>query len=372
MNHVHDINYIVVLFLLSLLVASLIHQPILRFAQKHNIYDNPEARKLQRMPIPVMGGFVVFIGSMVGILNYWFIKDCSSIIPVEVAMLIMLLVGAYDDIKNLSPTFKFAVEIALVVALALINDYPINDFHGLWGINEIAPWIAWPLTVFVCVGIINAINMIDGVDGLSSGMCLVILGLFSWMLFISHDFPRAALGCTLIGGLIPFFIMNVFGQRSKMFIGDAGTLMLGIVICDIVMSMLTKDSKCSTFMAKSNGCVIAFALAVLAVPIFDTLRVMFGRIFRGRSPFLPDKTHLHHAFITYGFHHLETSLLEIILNALIVLLWYIIEKTHLPMEFQLYGVVIAGVAVCFGLYWLLGRRTRIAIKLDKAAQNATD
>ncbi len=360
----HGIYFIGVVFIISLLVASLVHRPVLLFAKKHNFYDNPNARKLQRRPIPVMGGFVVFVGALVGSLCYWFKRDCSSLIPVQVAMFLMLLVGAWDDAKNLSPRIKFIFEIAIVIALALVNHSPINSLHGLWGVNEFSPWIAWPLTVFACVGIINAINMIDGVDGLSSGMCITIFGFLGLLFFKSWDFVHAALAVAIVGGLIPFFITNVFGERSKMFIGDAGTLMLGIVISEMVMSILTSESVC-TYRISNSFCLIAFTLAVVAIPVFDTLRVMFGRISRGESPFYPDKTHLHHAFIDYGFHHLETSLMEILLNTTIVSIWYGLYKSHLPMEFQLYGVIVAGIAVCFGLYWMLGRRKRFANKVKE-------
>ena len=356
----HDIHFILLVFSVSIIVASLVHQPILRFAMKHNIYDNPEARKLQRRPVPVMGGFVVFIGTIIGLLVYMFIRDVTPLLPVVAAMIVMLVVGAYDDIHNISAAKKFCIEIVVVVALALINGYGINDFHGLWGVHEISPWIAWPLTVVACVGIINAINMIDGIDGLSSGICIVAIGFFSWAFFTSHDFVRAALGVCVMGALIPFFVMNVFGNRSKMFIGDAGTLMLGVVICDFLMAMLTKDSACGKRFDNTEFCLIAYALAILAIPVFDTIRVMFGRISRGESPFTPDKTHLHHAFIDYGFHHLETALLEILLTILIILVFIVISRSYLSMGYQLYGVIAAGVAVCFGLYYMLGRRRRIA------------
>ena len=361
----HDIYFIVVVFLISLVVASLAHHPVLNFAKKHNFYDNPEARKLQRHPVPVMGGFVVFIGAMVGSLCYWFKYSCLSIVPVQIAMVLMLIIGAWDDIRKLSPMLRLILEILIVVALALGNNYPINDFHGLWGIHKISPWIAWPLTIIGCVGIINAINMIDGVDGLSSGICIIAFGFYSWMLFRGHDFVRAALGVSIAGALIPFFIMNVFGNRSKMFIGDAGTMMLGIALCDMLMAMLTKDSPCAQKMENKDVCIIAFAYAVLSVPICDTIRVMLGRISRGESPFYPDKTHLHHAFIDYGFHHLETSLLEIILDILVILVFAVFSRSYLPMKWQLYGVVVASIAVCFGLYWMLGRRKRIARKIKE-------
>ena len=118
----HDIHYILLVFFISLIVASLVHQPMLYIAKKYGIYDNPDARKLQRIPIPVMGGFVVFIGAIVGCLCYWFFHDCTRIISVEVAMLILLVVGFLDDRRNLSPYVKFAIEIVVVVALALINN----------------------------------------------------------------------------------------------------------------------------------------------------------------------------------------------------------------------------------------------------------
>ena len=358
----HDIYFILLVFIISLSVAALAYLPILRFAQKHNIYDNPEARKLQREPIPVMGGYVVFLGAMAGSFFYWLKTDCSDLIPVQIAMLLMLAFGGWDDLKKLSPKFKFLIEIVVVAALVLYNHYPVCYLHGLWGLNEISPWVAWPLTIIACVGIINAINMIDGIDGLSSGICIMAFGFYSWAFFTSHNFVRAALGVCITGALIPFFIMNVFGKKSKMFIGDAGTLMLGIALCDLIMAMLAKDSLCVKRVEDTDFSLVAYALAVLAVPVFDTVRVMFGRISRGESPFHPDKTHLHHAFIGYGFHHLETALLEIILNMLIILFFFIIFKSFLPMKYQLYGVIVAGIAVSFGLYWMLGRRDRIAQK----------
>ena len=363
---------ILLVFFISLIVAALMHQPVLHFAQKHHIYDNPEARKLQRTPVPVMGGFVVFFGAMAGSLSYWFKYDCSDIIPVQVAMLIMLIVGAWDDMKNISPKLKFVIEIIVVTVLMIVNNYPVNDLHGLWGMYEISPWIAWPLSIIGCVGIINAINMIDGIDGLSSGICIMIFSIYSWWFFITEDFVRAALGVSIVGGLIPFFVMNVFGNKSKMFIGDAGTLMLGVAICDMVLAMLTHDAPVTKRLIKPEFSRIAFALAVLAIPIFDTIRVMFGRISRGESPFTPDKTHLHHAFIDYGFHHLETSLLEIILNMMVVLVFAVIYFSHLSMQWQLYGVILAGIAVCFGLYYMLGRRKRIVDRAQKAKQKAID
>ena len=109
----HDIHFVLLVFTISIIVASLVHQPILNFAKSHYFYDNPEARKLQREPIPVMGGFVVFVGALIGSLFYWLFYDCSPFIPVQIAMFLMLIVGAWDDIKKLSPNLKFAIEVVV-------------------------------------------------------------------------------------------------------------------------------------------------------------------------------------------------------------------------------------------------------------------
>lgn len=359
-----SIYYLFLVFFIALIVAAFAFLPILRFAKKHNIYDNPEARKLQRRPIPLLGGVVVFIGAIFGASCYWFKHDCTSIIPIEVAMLIMLWMGTWDDMKKLSPYFRLVMEIAIVTALALVNGTPINDFLGLWGLGEISPWVAWPLTIVGCVGIINAINMIDGIDGLSSGMCIMACGFFGLLFFYAEDYVRCALAISLAGALIPFFIINVFGNRSKMFIGDGGTMMLGIVFCDFVMTLLSHKTV-SAMKMPGSLCTVAFSLAVLSIPIFDTIRVMLGRICRGDSPFYPDKTHLHHAFIEYGFHHLETSLMEIILNMGIIGVWWVIYKSHLQLQWQLYGVIVAALAFTFGLYYLLGRKKRKAMYIKE-------
>lgn len=361
----HDIYFILYVFFISLAVASLTHQPALHFARKRNIYDNPEARKLQRKPVPVLGGLVVLIGAMAGSLCYWFKSDCSSIIPVQVAMLLMFVIGGWDDIKKLSPLLRFVLEVAIVIALVSFNGYPVNNLHGLWGIYEISPWIAWPLTVVACVGIINAINMIDGIDGLSAGICIMAFGIYGMFLFYIEDYVRAALAISIVGGVIPFFFMNVFGRKSKMFIGDAGTMMLGIALCDIVLALLDSDSWYFNKVEEAGFCRIAFVFSVLAIPVVDTVRVMLGRIIRGKSPFQADKTHLHHAFIDYGFHHLETSLMEILLNIMIVGIWWFMYRSHWSGQWQLYVTIIATVGVCGGLYWMLGRRKRIAKKISE-------
>jgi phospho-N-acetylmuramoyl-pentapeptide-transferase len=212
------------------------------------------------------------------------------------------------------------------------------------------------------VGIINAINLIDGVNGLSSGYCITACTMFGTLFYLSGDMKMTILAVVSVGALIPFFLHNVFGKTSKMFIGDGGTLVMGVVITVFVIETLRSGSACGAYVGPEVG-LIPFSLAVLCIPVFDTLRVMFSRILRGTSPFRPDKTHLHHMFISLGASHAATMLAIVLLNTSVVFCWWALMEAGASLSVQLYAVVGMGLLVTFGMYhfleWHLRHRTRL-------------
>lgn len=343
------ILYYITLFVVSLLSTWWIFKRVLRIAKLKNIVDNPDARKLQRVPVPVLGGAAVFFGMTVALAAAGMIHDVSNLFAMVCAMVIMLYVGTMDDIIGLTPKIRFIIEIIVVLLLIYCNNYSIDNFHGLWGIYAIPKWIAIPLTVFACVGIINAINLIDGVNGLSSGYCIVTCLIFGFAFIITGDVSRASLAILAIGALIPFFFHNVFGKESKMFIGDGGTLLMGTIMSVFVINAIKSDSTITMFTPENFG-VIPFTLALLVIPVFDTLRVMTARILRGTSPFNPDKTHLHHLLLDLHFSHVGTTATEILFNLLVVGAWYLSYKLGASIDLQLYIVVFLGLAFTFGFY----------------------
>lgn len=349
--------FLVALFLIACIATQWIFPKVLNVALSKNIVDNPDARKLQRRPVPVLGGACVYFGTVMAlcIANLFF--DCSDLFPIMCAMTIMLCVGIVDDIIDLSPSLRFFIEI-LVVAVALCpNDYMIDSLHGLWGINEISVYLAVPLAIVAGVGIINAINLVDGVDGLSTGYCMMASTLFGIMAALVKDWPMLIMAVIAVGALIPFFLHNVFGKYTKMFIGDGGTLFMGVMISVFVMNMLNSEPLYIEYVLKGMG-MIPFTVAVLAVPVFDTLRVMSMRMLRGNSPFKPDKTHLHHIFIEMGFSHVGTTVSILSLNALVVGLWFLTYQLGGSIDLQLYVVLAASLAITFGFYKLM--RVQIA------------
>lgn len=352
---------IIIPFFTALLLVGWIHPRLVKIALLKNIVDNPDARKLQRTPVPVLGGVAVFFGVVIAIGCMSSVVDCSGLPVVIMAMMAMLYTGTMDDILSLSPGLRFVIEIVVVLLLIFVGGYCIDDFHGLWNIGRFSYWCAVPLTVVAAVGIINAINLVDGVNGLSSGYCIMACLIFGTLFFLAGEAPMTILAAVSVGALIPFFLHNVFGKTSKMFIGDGGTLVMGVVMSVFVIAILQNGSRVAAYVNPNVG-LVPFTLAVLSVPVFDTLRVMSTRILKGTSPFRPDKTHLHHMFIDLGCSHVATTLAILGVNMFVVLCWWALEASGFSIVVQLYAVIAVSLLVTSGLYhfmqWHICRDTR--------------
>lgn len=332
---------------------------ILHLAKEKNLVDNPNARKLQKVPIPVMGGVVVFFGVAMGLLAGYTVGGAIGVefrtlmMPVLAAMVVMLYTGALDDILGLSPRSRFLIQILTVIGLIYSSGGCIDTFHGLWGIESFSWYLAVPLTVFAGVGIINAVNLIDGVNGLSSTMCMLCCLMYGGVFMRAGDASNAVLAFSTAAALLPFMIHNVFGLRSRMFIGDAGTLVMGLLMTWFTISMLRSDSPIAYYNMADGVNMIAFALAVLCVPVFDTVRVMSMRIIRRKSPFHPDKTHLHHVFVNVGVSHFITTVTEVLIMLTVVVVWLLSAVLGFSLEWQLYIVIIASVVLVWGTYVII-------------------
>lgn len=353
-NGVNKFILIIISMIVSFFCTSWIYPYILKVAKTKGIVDNPDARKLQRVPIPVMGGMVVVFGIITGLMVLKLFCGLDDMFPIITSIMVILIVGLIDDMISMSPRSRFVVEIALVLFLIYTTGHQLNNFHGLWGVYSVPDYVSVPLTVVACVGIINAINLIDGVDGYSSGYSIVSCILFGAMFYKLGNEGMVAMAAVVTISLVPFFMHNVFGKLSKMFIGDAGTLSLGIVFSVFVINILSTKAVDES----SNLGLVAFAMAVLCVPIFDTVRVMVSRIVRRKSPFHPDKTHLHHLFIELGFSHIGTTMSIITMNLLVVLCWFCAYKCGLSVDLQFYIVIALGILITFVFYAFIKAQIR--------------
>ena len=345
--------YLITLFL-SFGIVCMVHPYLVRFALKRGIVDNPNARKLNRIPVPVLGGVGVFLGFIVAL--YFVTSVLHILLPATyvVVLLLMVGVGFIDDLYDLKPGTKFSVQIVAVLLLYYACGLRIDNLHGILGVYELPVVISLPLTLVACVGVINSLNLIDGIDGLSSGYGIVAASLFSVWACIQGSSVDQLISCSLIGALIPFFVYNVFGKRNKMFMGDAGSYLLGIIFCIMALNVLGSTSYC----ADVEATLIPFVFAVFAHPVLDTLRVMIMRICRGCSPFKADKTHLHHALVERGLSHLLTTLIIIGLNLLVVIAWFICYKNHLSATIQLLVTIVVAMSCVVLPYPILAKNNR--------------
>lgn len=338
-------------FLIALLAVFYIHPKLVKIAKLKDFVDHPNARKLQKTPVPILGGVAVFFGIFMSIACTTSIHS-SSLFVLFMAMLLMLFLGTMDDAIELKPRFRLFIQILTMLALYYIGGYKIDNLHGLWGIYALPEVAAVCLTVVSGVGIINSINLIDGVDGLSSGFGIMAGILFGCMFFLFGEAPMTIMCATLAGALIPFFLHNVFGKKSKMFIGDGGTLVLGVLLAVFVI-YIVQHSHAARCIAYDSYSMIAFTLAVLSVPVFDALRVMGTRMLHRKSPFSPDKTHLHHLFIELGVSHAGTTLCILILTGLNVLLWAALGYFDVSENIQVVVILLSSIGITFGIPYII-------------------
>ena len=336
---------------LSLTVTTCVYPFVLRYARRHKIVDNPDARKLHRLPVPVMGGVAVYAGILAGCLAMFFLVPRASLNWSIMAMTVMLLMGVLDDIKNLSAILRLIVQFGIVGAYMWLTGFYFSNFYGFLGIHEISPGVGIPLTLIAGVGTINAINMIDGVDGYSSGYCIMASTCFAALFIAANQTVWSCLAVIVASALIPFFLHNVFGKKSKMFIGDGGTMMLGFLMTIFEIGAISLH-RGPELEARGVG-IIALTLAVLCIPVFDTLRVMTLRIMRGRSPFKPDKSHLHHLFIDMGFSHLGAAISILAMNLAVILTWLLLWLIGASVNTQTCVVLLMGFTMTFGFYKLM-------------------
>lgn len=337
-------------FLLALICELLIHKQLVLLSKKKRLTDNPNSRKLNKRPVPVLGGVAVYFGVLISVSVLYLISPEEYIImfPLFLVMTGMLLIGVIDDLVDLKFGVKFFFQFFAVTTLVFHGEYLIDDLNGLWGVHQLPYWLSLFITFFVGVGVINSINLVDGVDGLSSGLSILTATTFGIYFVLDGHYVLATLAFALIGAIIPFLLHNIFGRKYKMYIGDAGALMVGTIFTAMIFKIVNSyDSS-----PHLNG-VTSFLIAALCIPVFDTVRVMMFRMFRGLSPFHADKTHLHHKLIEMGLSHVMVSMMEITLNLIVILVWLVLDLTKVDVDIQFYIVVALGILFTVGIYHTL-------------------
>ena len=311
-----DFKFGLLTYVMAFVLTLIFIPPVIFMVKRFKLFDRPNARKEHLVPTPTFGGISIFVGMMVALLFWFKFNNHPSTITFFLSMVLLFGVGIMDDLKDLAARYKLVIEVG-VASLLAVSGIRITSFGGLFGINELHIMAQYIITVVAIVGITNAFNLIDGIDGLAGGlgfMSLVTLGIF---LTISKDLNYAMIAFALAGALLGFLYFNF--NPARIFMGDTGSLMLGFVIAVLCVQLMKVNAIHPTPVVPN---IYVFTLGIVMIPVFDTLRVFGTRIWKGRSPFSADKTHIHHLITNKGFTHAFAARIICVFHGFILILVY--------------------------------------------------
>lgn len=372
-----DFIYLAGGFIISILLAVMIIPNILFVSHKRRLFDMPDSRKVHQRPVSRLGGvsffpaisvsFCLIIGTQLA-LSYYADTSMPHSIPYSFIFLgagcmMLYLIGIMDDIVGVGYRYKFIVQFIAAAILAFSGSW-INTLGGLFGIWSIPAWIGIPFTIFVIIYITNAINLIDGIDGLASGLSIIAMIVFSLTFIFQHEYIYALLAFATLGVLLPFWFYNVFGytrHHHKLFMGDTGSLTLGYILSFIVIKFCTVSS--ATTEHDNFGVIIA--ISALFIPLLDVVRVVINRIARGKSPFLPDRSHIHHKFLDTGMRPRLTMLTILSMSVLFIILNVLLSK-HINITILLILDVVLWLIFIFTIDHFIQRHKKESVQTEKS------
>lgn len=345
-------------FIVGLMGSRFVLPRIALVAARRRLFDSHDGRKLHKGNVPRLGGLAFFpciaVALFMAILLYNKLTGApmlGRILKLEVftissALFILFLCGLMDDLIGVSYRSKFLIQLICGILVTLSGLY-FNDFYGLFGIHALPLWVGLPFTVLTVVFILNAVNLIDGIDGLASGLSGIAFLAFGLLFAYLGDRLHALLSFSALGVLIPFFHSNVFGQASrgrKLFMGDTGALTIGLLLSVLSVRLSMADPVKD---ARLPGSIV-LAFSFLLVPMLDVIRVFIHRIRCGRSPFLPDRNHIHHKFLDMGFSHRQ-AMMSIVGLSLAFVVVNVVAIHFVPITALFLADVVVWTAL--NLYW---------------------
>ena len=300
---------------LSFLITFFAIPVIIQVARQKKMFDEPDERKVHKMVIPTLGGLGIFAGFILATLLGvpWGSPEFQYFVA---AAIVIFFLGIKDDILVLSAAKKFIGQLVAAGIIIKFGGVQITNMHGFLGIGEIPEAASIILTLFTVIVITNSFNLIDGVDGLAGSLGLLTAILFGSYFFYVGQLMFAVMAFSLAGSLVGFLIYNF--SPAKIFMGDTGSLLIGLINSIMVIKFINIAGAADSKLPLEAAPAIGFA--ILIVPLFDTLRVFGQRILDRRSPFSPDRSHVHHFLLEIGFSHKMVTFLCVGANIALIIL----------------------------------------------------
>ncbi len=290
---------------------------IIRIAEMKNLLDEPDQkRKLHKNIVPTLGGIAIFASFLISYSVWGNAVEVYSYPAFVGGVLTLFLVGIKDDILMLSPVKKLIAQVLSAFVVVIGGNLSITNMDGILGVHEIPGFIGMIMAAFLIVATINAYNLIDGIDGLAGGIGIICTSTFGVWFWGAGFTSLAILSFVLAGSLAGFLIYNF--SPAKIFMGDTGSMVVGFILGYLALNFIQLNQPSSAAMWKMSTAP-AFALAVLIIPAFDSVRVFAIRILSGKPPFEPDNNHIHHRMLQMGFNHRGGAIVLYLVNILIIL-----------------------------------------------------
>ena len=356
---------LILVFLTSFVVVLYSTPALIKVAVLKRLIDTPsEERKIHKRSIPTIGGIIIYAGTIFAYTLWYNIEDMKyydkifqSVTEFKLIIatsLILFFVGVKDDIVGTAPVKKLFAHIVVALILVLMGDIRITGLHGIFGVSDIPYWGSVFLSIFTYVVVVNAFNLIDGVDGLAAGVGFISCCAFGIWFIFANEYPYAALSFALAGALMGFLIFNF--SPAKIFMGDSGSLVIGMFICVLAIKMIEYPTQeLDSFWVRVSKPV--FAISALVYPLMDTLRVFIIRALKGQSPFTADRNHIHHKLLDCKFSHAKTVTIIYLFSVLTigasVLTYFFSAPT-----FSLLTVILSGVIFLAFVMRLNARRSK--------------
>lgn len=346
-------NFIVVTlgFILAVAAGQWIIPGILIISLRKRLFDIPDKRKVHNRPVPRLGGVsffpvILFVMSSMTIIKllmksapdvFFTVEVVNEMLSLVAGLTLLYLIGIADDLIGVRYRQKFVIQIISATFLPIVGLY-LDSFYGLFGIHELTPFIGVPLTMLLVVFITNAINLIDGIDGLASGLSIVTFSILGIAFALNSLWMYSLLAFSCVGMLIPFFGYNVFGNADrgrKIFMGDTGSLTLGYTLSFLIIKFCINSN---VSVGEMSGSSLVIAFSMLLVPCLDVCRVVLGRIRRRLNPFKPDRTHIHHKFLEMGFSprrsmvYIQLMSVSFILFTILLIYWRVNATVVLGLD----------------------------------------
>ena len=328
---------------------------VIKIAHFGNLFDKPSERSSHTETISSLGGVAIFVGVMFSIILWTPAQVFPDLQYTLCASIVIFLIGVKDDLIPLSALKKLIGQLVAAAIVVFKSGIKITSLHGFMGIREIPDWFSVLLSIFTIIVIINSFNLIDGINGLSGSIAIIVAFTFGTWFYCVDKIGLAIMAYSLIGAVLAFLKYNF--TPARIFMGDTGALLLGLILSILVIQFIEINEQIvgSRYAIQAGPAV---AIGALILPLFDTARVFTIRLLRGRSPFTPDRLHIHHLLLDRGLSHMQATGVLATVTSLFIAMVLSLQELG---AFQLLGLTLF-------VAWVLSARLQRSVVKYKMSE----